>query len=52
VFDPAMKQEIEADAFARELLCRNPGRSLDLQQRGVDWLFGFWVLCWRCANEL
>jgi hypothetical protein len=41
VFDPALKQEIEADAFARELLCRSDDRPLIVQQKGVDWLFGF-----------
>lgn len=41
VFDPALKQEIEADAVAREILCRSRERPLAVQQMGVDWLFGF-----------
>jgi hypothetical protein len=41
VFDPGLRQEVEADAFARELLCRSSGRPLIVQQKGVDWLFGF-----------
>jgi hypothetical protein len=40
VFDPGLRDEIEADKFAREVLCRNQ-RSLNIQQMGVDWLFGF-----------
>jgi hypothetical protein len=39
-FDPRLEEEIAADRFAREVLCRND-RSLVLQQMGVDWLFGF-----------
>jgi hypothetical protein len=41
VFDPALKQEIQADACAREILSRSDGRPLIVQQKGVDWLFGF-----------
>jgi hypothetical protein len=41
VFDPALRDEIEADKFARDLLCRQEGRPLPIQQMGVDWLFGF-----------
>jgi hypothetical protein len=39
-YDPELSAEIEADKFAREVLCRNR-QSLSLQQMGVDWLFGF-----------
>jgi hypothetical protein len=39
-YDPELSDEIEADKFAREVLCRNR-QSLSLQQMGVDWLFGF-----------
>ena len=41
IFDPGLRDEIEADAFARELLCRDARKSLRVQQMGVDWLFGF-----------
>ncbi len=41
VFDPALKQEVEADASAREILCRSDKYPLTIQQMGVDWLFGF-----------
>lgn len=41
VLDPALRQEIEADAAAREILCRSKERPLAVQQMGVDWLFGF-----------
>jgi len=40
-YDPSLREEIEADQFARDLLCRNEGHWLPLQQMGVDWLFGF-----------
>jgi hypothetical protein len=41
VLDPALKQETEADAYAREILTRPTGSNLIIQQKGVDWLFGF-----------
>jgi hypothetical protein len=41
VFDPVLHEEIDADKFARDLLCRNKRRHLIMQQMGVDWLFGF-----------
>lgn len=41
IFDPAEADELDADRFARDLLCRREGRPLPLQKMGVDWLFGF-----------
>ena len=51
VFDPALDQELSADRFARDVLCRwqahindqakPKGLQLHVQQMGIDWLFGF-----------
>lgn len=41
VYDPAFRQEAEADAFACEVLARTKSRPLAIQQMGVDWLFGY-----------
>lgn len=55
IFDPAERDELDADRFARDLLCRREGRPLPLQKMGVDWLFGFLsgVMAMRhCADAL
>jgi hypothetical protein len=40
-FDAGLQQEVEADAFACDLLARTTSRPLGIQQMGVDWLLGF-----------
>lgn len=40
-FAAEQADELAADMFARDVLCRSRRRPLVIQQMGVDWLFGF-----------